>query len=495
MPTLGRLAIDLVANTSELKAGLEQGRGAIAGFRRTAETASNQLRSWNQIEFSKLRGGLTSLAVAATGVSGPVGQVASVLGSLTLGGGLTAGVVAGIAAIAAGYRLLTKDAREAKEASDKLVESLRKSAETPQQKAFADYQTLNKRAAQLQREIAEEQRGSTVTTEAGDALHFVDFAKIERLQAELAGIHQASLQVGKNLTDALGLKKDAVTGQVRGLRKELEGATAESRNLSVSLGHNLGAMRDLSRMGATAEEQQAMTDAANRGGASDAMRGVGGERGRDTIGFKSAARESAEAANKWQQEWANAARGASSALAGFFSDLIRGGDAGVNALKSLAEQALALLAQLASAGILKGLLGGGIPSAPGLGDIGGELLGIPSFHAGGIVGAGGTMRLVDPAVFLNASRFHRGGRIGADEVPIIAQRGERIIPRGESGSAGGPGPVVNVHQSIALNLNAMDGASAAHFLRSHSATIAGVVAQAASDAPNFAKHIVANGLR
>ena len=54
-------------------------------------------------------------------------------------------------------------------------------------------------------------------------------------------------------------------------------------------------------------------------------------------------------------------------------------------------------------------------------------------HAGGAVGApGGVRRAVHPALFSGAERLHGGGIAGlrADEVPIIAQRGETIIPRG-----------------------------------------------------------------
>ena len=54
-------------------------------------------------------------------------------------------------------------------------------------------------------------------------------------------------------------------------------------------------------------------------------------------------------------------------------------------------------------------------------------------HRGGRVGAlGGVSRAVPATIFAGAERFHAGGVAGlrADEVPIIAQRGETIIPRG-----------------------------------------------------------------
>ncbi len=51
-------------------------------------------------------------------------------------------------------------------------------------------------------------------------------------------------------------------------------------------------------------------------------------------------------------------------------------------------------------------------------------------RAGGA--AGGVSRSVPAAIFAGAARFHAGGIAGLrpDEVPIIAQAGETILPRG-----------------------------------------------------------------
>jgi len=55
-------------------------------------------------------------------------------------------------------------------------------------------------------------------------------------------------------------------------------------------------------------------------------------------------------------------------------------------------------------------------------------------HTGGIAGALGTRRLVDPALFAGAPRFQQGGIVGLrpGEVPVIAHVGETILPRGAS---------------------------------------------------------------
>ncbi len=79
-------------------------------------------------------------------------------------------------------------------------------------------------------------------------------------------------------------------------------------------------------------------------------------------------------------------------------------------------------------------LSGGV-SAGTLGGTGGVLGGL--YHSGGVVGSHSVTRSVDPSVFHGAPRYHSGGIAGLmpDEVPAILQRGERVLPRGQS--AGG----------------------------------------------------------
>lgn len=79
------------------------------------------------------------------------------------------------------------------------------------------------------------------------------------------------------------------------------------------------------------------------------------------------------------------------------------------------------------------------------GPVGGGLLGgriIPGIlHSGGTVGRDGySGRSVPTSVFAGARRYHSGGMVGLmpGEVPIIAQRGERVLSRAEvARSAGG----------------------------------------------------------
>ncbi len=97
------------------------------GFdRSTATSTAASIRVVNDasqtatFNVSKLRQGVTALAVAATGVPGPLGQMASSLAPLALGGGLTVAVVAGVAAITYGWKEFNKEGREAAALMDSL---------------------------------------------------------------------------------------------------------------------------------------------------------------------------------------------------------------------------------------------------------------------------------------------------------------------------------------------------------------------------------------
>ncbi len=84
------------------------------------------------------------------------------------------------------------------------------------------------------------------------------------------------------------------------------------------------------------------------------------------------------------------------------------------------------------------------------------------FHTGGVVGSPGASRYIHPAYFDNAPRFHAGGIVG-DEVPIIAQKGERVLTQQQNaayeasqrpitiqmpdGAGSGPQVQVNVHNA------------------------------------------------
>lgn len=265
---------------------------------------------------------------------------------------------------------------------------------------------------------------------------------------------------------------------------------------------NLGPLRDLTRVGATPEEEAAIRAAIQQGNLqngrlSSAMVGIGGEpidkRARD---------RAAAAAQFFRETWINAIRGAQDSLAQFFANIGRGTNTLIDLLKGIAQEIQNLFAQLAARSVINAIFPS-LAAAPATGDIGDSLVGVPTFHRGGIVGegAGGTAR-VSPLAFVGAPRLHRGGFLGLrpDEVPFIGTRGERVLSPAETATFGrrdraASPTVVNVAQTISFNLSAIDGVSAAQFIRSQGAAIAGVVADAASAAPAFARHILAAGAR
>jgi hypothetical protein len=130
---------------------------------------------------------------------------------------------------------------------------------------------------------------------------------------------------------------------------------------------------------------------------------------------------------------------ATSFTTGFISSMREGKSATEalgDALANLADQLL----QMAVNSLFKNLFGAllGSPVTGGGGFFGGVA------HQGGTVGAGMPRRNVNPAVFAGAQRYHRGGVAGlrAGEVPIIAQRGEVILPKSmKAGGSGGNAPV------------------------------------------------------
>jgi len=71
-------------------------------------------------------------------------------------------------------------------------------------------------------------------------------------------------------------------------------------------------------------------------------------------------------------------------------------------------------------------------------------------HTGGIAGSGGVSRSVPTELFANAPRYHSGGYIRQDEVPIIAQKGEVILSRQTVQSMSRPKPV---SQAPVININ------------------------------------------
>lgn len=122
----------------------------------------------------------------------------------------------------------------------------------------------------------------------------------------------------------------------------------------------------------------------------------------------------------------------SAGLSTFVSEL-RAGASAADALRSALNRVLDVVIQIAINSITK--------------SIGGSLF--PTMHSGGTVGSMGANRRVSPLAFAGAPRMHSGGVAGLrpGEVPIIAQKGEIVLPKGalkRSAPSGGGGVTNNI---------------------------------------------------
>ncbi len=74
---------------------------------------------------------------------------------------------------------------------------------------------------------------------------------------------------------------------------------------------------------------------------------------------------------------------------------------------------------------------------------------LDAFHEGGVVGKSPlSVKVMNPNVFKDAPRFHQGGRLGRDEVPIIAKKGETIRTEEQEASLGGGGMPLTIINTI-----------------------------------------------
>lgn len=153
-------------------------------------------------------------------------------------------------------------------------------------------------------------------------------------------------------------------------------------------------------------------------------------------------------AKLFEETWKNAVRGAQESLAQFFMDIGKNGEGLIGLLKDIGQQVKAMLAQIAAQSVgnalfptlfkgIAGAAGGGIPSAPNVGNIGDSL------------------------------NFSRGAAPSA----------------------------IHVMQNITFAPQLIDGPSGDQWLRARGGTIAGVMADAVTAAPGLARHIVAQAGR
>ncbi|WP_439813833.1 tape measure protein [Zavarzinia sp. CC-PAN008] len=167
----------------------------------------------------------------------------------------------------------------------------------------------------------------------------------------------------------------------------------------------------------------------------------------------------------------NLVGGAVDRLTQAFSDFAKTGKLD---FKSLLSDISGMIAEFAGKQLLQKALGSLYGGAGGGGfDMLGSLFGGTSkkgggfdgllsglFHDGGIVGeATKAAKIVNLNAYRHAKRMHSGGMIGGlaglkpDEVPIIAQKGERVLSKDEVKAGVGSGGATSFNPKITINLN------------------------------------------
>jgi tape measure domain-containing protein len=149
---------------------------------------------------------------------------------------------------------------------------------------------------------------------------------------------------------------------------------------------------------------------------------------------------------------ATAATAGVDAVSGLFMDLASGSKSASDSIRDFARSFAASMAQVAARALATiAVLRIMEAIAPGSS----KLLTVSAAvkHSGGMVGAGGVRRSVDPLMFAGAPRYHSGGMVGLKpgEVPAILQIGEEVLsrsdPRNQANGGGGGGAgtrIINV---------------------------------------------------
>lgn len=134
-----------------------------------------------------------------------------------------------------------------------------------------------------------------------------------------------------------------------------------------------------------------------------------------------------------------------------------------------------------------GLGSGGVMDRQGsriIEGIGSLLAGI--HHTGGVVGAATAMRTVSPLLFDGASRT-ADLSLRPNEIPIIAQRGEQIVPVTAAPKDTAPAPQLNF--TMPLTIQALDATDLDGAIERAAPKIQEIVARGVSQSPRYAQHL------
>lgn len=254
-------------------------------------------------------------------------------------------------------------------------------------------------------------------------------AEIVLMEAELARFQSAPVEERGLLTGdmeegAMSRNIEAAQGQAAVLRATIEGARQTVFDLRDSVSAIPGAT--VPALATTGEAVDAVSEALTRAGAASREATDQALSGWQAVGAQ-LANFSTEASNVAEQV-GSTMTSSMKRLEDAILDAFKGGTGGARAFFGYIAEELARVA------IRNTIIA---PVSNWLGRALGGLFGGATarvMHTGGVAGAGGASRSVDPAIFAAAPRYHTGGIAGLapDEIPAILQRGERVIPRGQS---------------------------------------------------------------
>jgi hypothetical protein len=195
----------------------------------------------------RLNNSLTVLARQATGTHPIVGQLADVVGTFAIGTAAMVPILAGIAAIAAGWRFMTRDAREAKETLEGALQVLKNidKERATQREGGATQVTLNIVARELAKLQAE-----------AEAMR-----QIVRAQPGTDAAVFAGARLSANQREQQALFEKALAG-VAEREQELASERSEERRANLALRNRVNAATQA--YSDLTEQIRALTEAANR---------------------------------------------------------------------------------------------------------------------------------------------------------------------------------------------------------------------------------------
>ena len=195
--TVGDLVVRIRADINQLARGLNAAQNGINGMSNGARPGLRRLET-----------AFLAIGVRAAGIQGPIGSLSRQLLQFAGGGLVTAGVIAGVGAMALAWQKLTEKTKDLKQQADEAAKSLLK---LPEQVAIAQAQmTAGQRALKLERErqlLTGEAEPTTfrerlLTTQRIPGSAYA-VARLKEIVPELARLQSAVAAGTQTITDLL----------------------------------------------------------------------------------------------------------------------------------------------------------------------------------------------------------------------------------------------------------------------------------------------------